>query len=72
MSILPVRLLAALLVVVAASLTSGPAVAATPAEIVAALNEEHSRDGIPAGIVERADWSEACRRHNDCRHQNNT
>jgi hypothetical protein len=39
------------------------AAASSAAEQIAALNAQREANGIPAGIVEVADWSEACRRH---------
>ena len=39
------------------------AAAAPAAEQIAALNAQREANGIPGGIVEQPDWSEACRRH---------
>lgn len=44
-------------------LLSPSANALTPAESVAKLNQQRAANGIPAGIVERPDWSDACRKH---------
>lgn len=54
----------------ASALAAAPASAATSAEIVSALNAQRSANGIPAGIAERADWSESCRQHNEYMRQN--
>ena len=37
--------------------------ALTSAESIAKLNQQRAANGIPAGIVERPDWSDACRKH---------
>nr|MBA3746659.1 hypothetical protein [Solirubrobacterales bacterium] len=37
--------------------------AGTASEQITALNAQREAHGIPAGIVERPDWSEGCRRH---------
>ena len=42
----------------------------TAGEIVAALNAQRAANGIPAGIVERPDWSQRCVKHNDYEKQN--
>lgn len=34
-----------------------------PAAAIAALNAQRAANGIPAGIVERADWDAACQQH---------
>lgn len=51
---------------------ASPASAGTPADAIARLNAQRAANGIPAGIVERPDWSDACARHNDYRRQNGT
>ena len=70
------RLRGAVCIVVVALVASAaatvPAVAATPAEIVASLNAQRATNGIPADIVERSDWSESCRLHNEYQRLNGT
>ncbi len=57
-------LLCALVLAAFAFAATTPAAAATsPAEQIAALNAQREANGIPAGIVEVPDWSEACRLH---------
>ena len=48
-----------------AALCAAPASAAatSPADQIAALNEQREANGIPAGIVEVPAWSEGCRKH---------
>lgn len=58
---------------IAAAATALPGVAladATPVEAIAALNAERAANGIPAGIVENADWSRGCAQHNAYRRAN--
>ena len=43
---------------------------ASPAQVIAAVNAERARNGIPAGIVENADWSRGCALHNAYRRLN--
>lgn len=50
-------------VIVAFSATVATTSASTPAEQVARLNAQRAAHGIPAGILERPDWSDACRKH---------
>jgi hypothetical protein len=45
-------------------LLAGPAAAATGTEIVSYLNGQRAANGLPAGISERADWSQDCAAHN--------
>lgn len=45
-------------------LLTASATAATGAEIVSYVNAQRAANGIPAGITERADWSQACASHN--------
>lgn len=51
-------------------LLPAPASAQSSAEQVANLNAQRAAHGIPAGIVERPDWSEACRKHEAYQEQN--
>lgn len=52
------------LVLLALAFTPAPAAAATSAaNQIAALNAQREANGIPAGIVEVPEWSDACRRH---------
>ena len=37
--------------------------AASPAEQLAALNAQRAANGIPAGVVERPEWTQGCRAH---------
>lgn len=62
------RLGASLVVLLA--FASEPAAAATATEAIARLNVQRSENGIPAGIVERPDWSYACALHNNYQRQN--
>ena len=64
--------LAALAGTMLALALASPASAGTPAEAIARLNSQRAANGIPAGIVERPDWSSACARHNDYSRQNGT
>ena len=51
-------------IMLGALLLFAPAAGAlTPAESIAKLNQQRAANGIPAGIVERPDWSDACRKH---------
>lgn len=43
---------------------------ATPAQVIAAVNGERARDGIPANIVENPDWSRGCALHDTYRRLN--
>jgi hypothetical protein len=56
--------------VVLLAFVSESAVAATAGEAIARLNAQRAENGIPAGIVERPDWSYKCARHNDYQRQN--
>ena len=46
--------------------------AATPSQVIAALNAQRTANGIPAGIVELPDWSAKCAKHVSWMKQNNT
>ncbi|MEO7198116.1 MAG: CAP domain-containing protein [Solirubrobacterales bacterium] len=52
------------LVALALALAAPQAQAGGASQIVAALNQQRAANGIPAGIVERPDWSNACALHN--------
>lgn len=43
---------------------------ATPGQVIAAVNAQRARDGIPAGIVENPEWSRGCALHNAYRRAN--
>jgi hypothetical protein len=55
-----------LLVLAAAALALVPAQAGavSGADAIGYLNAQRAANGLPAGIVERADWSQACAQHN--------
>ena len=64
------RLAVAVLSAAAALALPAAASAATPSEVLAALNAARAADGLPAGVVEAPEWSAACARHNDYRAAN--
>lgn len=47
----------------AATPTAQAGLVASPQQSIAFLNAEREAHGIPGGIVERPDWSDACRKH---------
>jgi hypothetical protein len=63
-------LLAAVLALLAAFAPA--AHGASAAQIIAALNQQRTDHGIPAGIVQNATWSEDCRKHNNWMAENQT
>lgn len=54
----------------AAALPASALADATPSQVIAAVNAERARNGIPAGIVENAEWSRGCALHNAYRRLN--
>jgi hypothetical protein len=60
-----VRFLALLLCLLVAALASASSVSAevNAQQAIAFLNQQRAANGIPAGIVENADWTEGCRLH---------
>jgi hypothetical protein len=61
-SVLPALLIAGALPTAASALPASVA--------IGKLNDQRAGNGIPAGIVERADWSSACAKHNAYEQQN--
>src|SRR4051794_15170709 len=55
-----------------ALLVAVPAHAGNSARDLGYLNAERARVGLPAGIVENADWSQRCAKHNAYEQQNDT
>jgi Cysteine-rich secretory protein family len=49
--------------VLGAVLSTGVASAVSPTSVIAQLNAQRSKNGIPAGIVENKGWSKACAAH---------
>ena len=64
--------LASVLAAVALAVAPASGQAATPAQVIAALNAQRTANGIPAGIVELPDWSAKCAKHVSWMEQNNT
>src|SRR5207248_9506316 len=67
------RLRAALVAApLACALTAAAAHAATPAQVIKALNQQRADNGIPAGIAENQQWSHDCALHDNWMSQNRT
>lgn len=62
----------ALATVAACAALPAAASAATPAQEIAALNKQRASNGIPAGIVQNAEWSRRCALHVNWMIQNHT